>query len=120
MRESASIACAACVAIATCALHVLAEDDVGTFDPDMEMPGVVTNADIRSRDLARVCMMDAAAEDELRRNLEKLNLSARAYDRVLRVARTIADLRGAEAVGQEDIMEAAGYRQLDDKSGFMA
>ena len=43
MRESASIACAACVAIATCALHVLAEDDVGTFDPDMEMPGVVTN-----------------------------------------------------------------------------
>ena len=43
MRESASIACAACVAIATCALHVLAEDDVGTFDPDMEIPGVVTN-----------------------------------------------------------------------------
>ena len=43
MRERASIACAACVAIATCALHVLAEDDVGTFDPDMEIPGVVTN-----------------------------------------------------------------------------
>ena len=33
----------ACGAIATCALHVLAEDDVGTFDPDMEIPGVVTN-----------------------------------------------------------------------------
>ena len=84
------------------------------------MQGVVTNADIRSRDLARVCMMDSAAEDELRRNLEKLNLSARAYDRVLRVARTIADLRGSEAGGQEDIMEAVGYRQLDDRSGFMA
>ena len=80
----------------------------------------IQNADIRSRDLARVCMMDSAAEDELRRNLEKLNLSARAYDRVLRVARTIADLRGSEAVGQEDIMEAVGYRQLDDRSGFMA
>lgn len=84
------------------------------------MPGILTNADVRSRDLPDVCRMDAAAQDELRRNLEKLNLSARAYDRVLRVARTIADLRGAEGVSQPDIMEAAGYRQLDDRSGFLA
>ena len=85
-----------------------------------DMPGVHTNADVRSRDLPAVCRLDAAAQDELRRNLEKLNLSARAYDRVLRVARTIADLRGADEVSQSDIMEAAGYRQLDDKSGFLA
>ena len=84
------------------------------------MAGVRTNADVRGRDLPKVCRMDVAAQEELRRNLEKLSLSARAYDRVLRVARTIADLRGSEAVCQEDVMEAAGYRQLDDNSGFLA
>ena len=84
------------------------------------MPGVYTNADVRSRDLPDVCRMDAAAQEELRRNLEKLSLSARAYDRVLRVARTVADLRGSDCVAEPDIMEAAGYRQLDDKSGFLA
>jgi len=85
-----------------------------------DMPGILTNADVRSRDLPDVCRLDSAAQDELRRNLERLSLSARAYDRVLRVARTIADLRGGDGVTEADIMEAAGYRQLDDKSGFLA
>ena len=53
---------------------------------------------------------------ELRRTIGRLRLSARAYDRILRVARTIADLRGAEGVSDADIMEAAGYRQLDDEA----
>ena len=80
------------------------------------MKGVVCNAEVRSRDLPDACRLSAAALDELRRIIEKLNLSARAYDRILRVSRTIADLRGADAVELEDILEASGYRQLDDES----
>jgi magnesium chelatase family protein len=77
------------------------------------MPGVLTNADVKSRDLAAVCRLDAAAQEELHRMLERLRLSARAYDRVLRVARTIADLRGAAGVESGDILESVGYRQRD-------
>lgn len=77
------------------------------------MPAVVTNSDVKSRDLQNVCRLGAAACEELRYMLERLNLSARAYDRVLRVARTVADLRGSESVERDDILEAAGYRQLD-------
>jgi len=80
------------------------------------MPGVMCNAEVRSRDLPGVCKLSNDALDELRRTIERLNLSARAYDRILRVSRTIADLRGAEAVEFEDIMEASQYRQLDDES----
>lgn len=79
------------------------------------MEGVATNADVKSRDLAAVCRLDAAALERLRHVMDRLRLSARAYDRILRVSRTIADLRGADAVGRDDIMEAAGYRQLDDE-----
>lgn len=79
------------------------------------MPGVVTNADVKGRDLPSVCRLDAAAQERLRRTIEKLNLSARAYDRILRVARTVADLRGADRVGDEDVLEAARYRQLDEE-----
>lgn len=80
------------------------------------MPGVTCNAEARSRDLQNICRLSSEAMDELRRIIERLNLSARAYDRILRVSRTIADLRGAESVGFEDIMEASQYRQLDDES----
>ena len=79
------------------------------------MTGILTNADVKSRDLPAVCQLDANAQENLRRTIERLNLSARAYDRILRVSRTIADLRGSVRVEQADIMEAAGYRQLDDE-----
>lgn len=85
------------------------------------MPGILTNADVKSRDLPSVCQLDASAQENLRRTIERLNLSARAYDRILRVARTIADLRESVRVEEADIMEAAGYRQLDDEGqGFWA
>ena len=80
-----------------------------------DMTGILTNADVKSRDLPAVCQLDANAQENLRRTIERLNLSARAYDRILRVSRTIADLRGSVCVEQADIMEAAGYRQLDDE-----
>ncbi|MBO7721805.1 MAG: YifB family Mg chelatase-like AAA ATPase [Kiritimatiellae bacterium] len=79
------------------------------------MPGVHTNADVRSRDLAKACLFSAAGRERLVRIIERLNLSARAYDKVLRVARTLADLRGGEAVADEDLMEALTFRRLDEE-----
>ncbi len=75
--------------------------------------GVVTNADAKSRDLKDICKLTDAAVARLRRTMEELSLSARAYDRILRVSRTIADLAGKDAVSEEDIMEASSYRKLD-------
>ena len=80
-----------------------------------DMPGVHTNADVRSRDLARVCLFTDRERDELVRLIERLNLSARAYDKVLRVARTLADLAGSEAVRNEDILGALSFRRMDDE-----
>ena len=79
------------------------------------MPGVHTNADAKSRDLFRVCHLSEREKDDFIRLLERLNLSARAYDKVLRVARTIADLKGTESVSQDDLNEAVGFRRIDDE-----
>jgi len=76
-------------------------------------PDVFCNAEMRSRDIARYCKLDSKAQTMLRSRLEQLDLSARAYDRVLKVARTIADLRGDDAVCDDDINKAAGWRALD-------
>jgi len=76
-------------------------------------PDVFCNAEMRSRDIARYCRLDGRAQAALRDKLEQLDLSARAYDRVLKVARTVADLRGAESVSDEDVNMAARWRVLD-------
>lgn len=84
-----------------------------------DMPGVHTNAEVKSRDLADVCHFTMKDREKLVRTIERLNLSARAYDKVLRVARTIADLSGSEAVRDEDIFGALGYRRMDnDENSF--
>mgnify|MGYP003292920033 CR=1 FL=1 len=75
--------------------------------------GVITNADARSRDLKDICRLTAKGMEELRLTMERMKLSARAYDRILRVARTCADLRGSAEVTHADICNAATYRQLD-------
>jgi magnesium chelatase family protein len=77
------------------------------------LPGVHTNSEVRSRDLIDACKLAPDMKDELVRTIERLRLSARAYDKVLRVARTLADLDGAEAVRREDLMGAISYRRLD-------
>jgi magnesium chelatase family protein len=77
------------------------------------LSGVYCNADMRAGDLGRFCRLDAAAQNRMRMLLQTLDLSARAYDRVLKVARTIADLAGAESVTEEHVAEASAYRELD-------
>jgi magnesium chelatase family protein len=76
-------------------------------------PDVFCNAEMRPRDIARYCKLDRAAQEMLRERLARLDLSARAYDRVLKVARTVADLEGRDAVSERDVNRAAGWRALD-------
>ena len=71
------------------------------------------NASLGSSDLERVAALDAKASRWLNRAMTKAGLSARSYTRILRVARTIADLDGRDAVGIEHVSEAAGSRCLD-------
>ena len=61
----------------------------------------------------RVCALDRDLGDLLERAMTQLSLSARAYDRILKVARTIADLAGAEAIAAPHLLEAIQYRSLD-------
>jgi magnesium chelatase family protein len=76
-------------------------------------PGVHCNAEMRAKDLAGCCNLDAEAQKRMRNVITELDLSARAYERVLKVGRTIADLAGSETVLDEHIYEASSYRSLD-------
>jgi len=71
------------------------------------------NAQMNEKMLHRFAELDAASMDMLRMAMERLKLSARAYSRILKVARTIADLEGSEQVQSHHIAEAIGYRNLD-------
>ena len=65
--------------------------------------------------MRRFCKISHESDKLLRYAFEKLNLSARAYSRILKVARTIADLEGEEDILDSHIMEAISYRSLDGK-----
>ncbi|MBU0677878.1 MAG: YifB family Mg chelatase-like AAA ATPase [Verrucomicrobia bacterium] len=72
------------------------------------------NADMGSREVSDCCKLDSEAQDLLRMAIHELNFSARAYNRILKVARTIADLDGApETITSEHVSEAIQYRSLD-------
>ncbi|HRI83620.1 MAG TPA: magnesium chelatase, partial [Opitutaceae bacterium] len=74
---------------------------------------VTANARMTHAQIRRHCAIDAALGDLLQQAMEQLALSARAYDRILKVARTIADLAGAETIAAPHLLEAIQYRSLD-------
>jgi len=71
------------------------------------------NADLQSKDIQIFCRLDSAGEELLKMAITTLGLSARAYDRILKVARTIADLVRSVDILPEHISEATQYRSLD-------
>ena len=75
-------------------------------------PGVHCNAQMTSSLLHQYAEPDSAGLEKLRDAMERMNMSARAYDRILKVARTIADLEGSVTVRQYHIMEAIGNHNL--------
>ena len=77
------------------------------------VPGIHCNAQMTNRMLHEFAEPDAQGLALLRTAMERLDLSARAYDRILKVARTIADLDGAATVQSHHLAEAIGYRSLD-------
>ncbi|WP_100612738.1 YifB family Mg chelatase-like AAA ATPase [Confluentibacter lentus] len=71
------------------------------------------NAQMNTKQIRKYCILDEASKQLLKTAMERLNLSARAYDRILKVSRTIADLEGVEEVNGSHISEAIQYRSLD-------
>ncbi|MEX8549272.1 MAG: YifB family Mg chelatase-like AAA ATPase [Mucilaginibacter sp.] len=78
-----------------------------------EKPDLHCNAQMESKMVRQVCRISEAGQILLKRAMEKLGLSARAYDRILKVARTIADLAGTEDIQIEHLAEAIQFRSLD-------
>ncbi len=81
-----------------------------------EHEGTYGNAHMSSALLKEICVLDNASANMLKIAMEKLNLSARAYDRILKVSRTIADLAASENIKPEHVAEAIQYRSLDRES----
>ena len=76
-------------------------------------PEIYCNAQMSSKMLKEICVINTAGQNLLKVAMEKLNLSARAYDRILKVARTVADLSQSQDIKVEHLAEAIQYRSLD-------
>ena len=77
------------------------------------IPGLYSNSNMTSKEIKLFCKIDEDCEKLMKLAIMKLGLSARAYDRILKVSRTIADLEGAENITTAHISEAIQYRSLD-------
>jgi magnesium chelatase family protein len=75
--------------------------------------GIFANAHMRAREIREFCRVGAGSDALLRTAITRLGLSARAYHRVLKIARTLADLEGVEEIGTAHVAEAIQYRSLD-------
>jgi magnesium chelatase family protein len=74
---------------------------------------IFSNAQMSPRMIRRYCRIDAESERMLESAMARLGLSARAFDRILKVSRTIADLEGEDKISATHVAEAVGYRSLD-------
>lgn len=86
------------------------------YDRFKDLSGVHCNAHMTTREIRRYCKLSPSCVTLLRNAVESLGLSARAFDRILKVARTAADLDGSDAVAERHIAEAIHYRSLDRKT----
>ncbi len=84
-----------------------------------KFPGIHSNAMMTSQMVKEICDIDSTGQELLKTAMEKLGLSARAYDRILKASRTIADLAGMENISAEHLAEAIQYRSLD-REGWSA
>ena len=74
---------------------------------------MTVNADMGTREIRKYCILESEGEKIIKQAMDTLGLSARAYDRILKVSRTIADLAGSQNIRAEDVAEAVQYRNLD-------
>jgi magnesium chelatase family protein len=74
---------------------------------------ITCNAQIPPKAIKEICVLDGDAKELLRSAIQSLGLSARAHDRIVKAARTIADLQGYETIRPRHIAEAINYRSLD-------
>jgi magnesium chelatase family protein len=74
---------------------------------------IYSNAAMQTKEIREFCRLDATGEEILKMAMTRLGFTARAYDRILKVGRTIADLAGADSIGTEHVSEAIQYRTLD-------
>jgi len=78
-----------------------------------EMKDIYKNADMTTKELRKFCRLDETCEELLKMAMTRLGLSARAYDRIIKVSRTISDLDNSENIQPRHISEAIQYRSLD-------
>jgi magnesium chelatase family protein len=77
--------------------------------------GIYSNSQMKPKHLKKFCRLDASSQSILDQAVRQLGLSARAYHRILKVARTIADLEAQDGIGHLHLLEAIQYRSLDRK-----